>query len=296
MPSPLRGLRVRASQLLALAEQAALSPLESAGFDFLIVREDDSVLGADALDTKAAALIAASIPALGSLGVFISVDLTRYEPFNIAREATTIDILTNGRAGLAVQAPGDVSRYAAAGIHYSDLESPTVWVGEAIDVIRGLWESWEPDAVVRKWPTNQFVDAQKVHPIEFEGEYLAIRGPAATPRSPQGELPLLADLAAGDWRDQSAWAGKADLVALPHTEAAQLPTAQRVAVFDLASSLPETLGTAAGIVFDASEVAAARLDTLQPSALARARELDERFGSARRPHEPFLATRLAVAR
>ena len=71
--------------------------------------------------------------------------------------------------------------------------------GEAADyveVIRRLWDSWEDDAEIRDVATGRFIDRDKLHYIDFAGEYFSVKGPSITPRPPQGQ-PVVAALGHG---------------------------------------------------------------------------------------------------
>ncbi len=65
---------------------------------------------------------------------------------------------------------------------------------DAVEVARRLWDSWEDDAVIRDVATGRFVDRDKLHYIDFAGEYFSVKGPSITPRPPQGQ-PVVAALA-----------------------------------------------------------------------------------------------------
>ncbi len=55
-------------------------------------------------------------------------------------------------------------------------------------MVRGLWDSWEDDAVVRDYASGRFLDRDKLHYVDFEGEAFTVKGPAIVPRPPQGQL------------------------------------------------------------------------------------------------------------
>ena len=55
-----------------------------------------------------------------------------------------------------------------------------------LDVSRRLWDSWKDDAEIRDVATGRFVDRDKLHYIDFEGRWFAVKGPSITPRPPQG--------------------------------------------------------------------------------------------------------------
>src|SRR5712671_1296762 len=56
---------------------------------------------------------------------------------------------------------------------------------EYMDVVNQLFDSWEPDAVVKDRARGVYADHTKVHPIHFKGEYFKVRGPLNTVPSPQ---------------------------------------------------------------------------------------------------------------
>jgi long-chain alkane monooxygenase len=57
---------------------------------------------------------------------------------------------------------------------------------EYMDLVNQLFDSWEPDAVVKDRARGVYADHTKVHPIHFKGAYFKCRGPLNTAPSPQG--------------------------------------------------------------------------------------------------------------
>jgi alkanesulfonate monooxygenase SsuD/methylene tetrahydromethanopterin reductase-like flavin-dependent oxidoreductase (luciferase family) len=57
---------------------------------------------------------------------------------------------------------------------------------EWIEVVKGLWTSWDADAVVLDEARRVFADGGKVREIDFEGRWHRSRGPLTVPRPPQG--------------------------------------------------------------------------------------------------------------
>jgi alkanesulfonate monooxygenase SsuD/methylene tetrahydromethanopterin reductase-like flavin-dependent oxidoreductase (luciferase family) len=133
--------------------------------------------------------------------------VTHTEPFHVSTAIATLDYASEGRAGVRLR----VSRGEEK--HFGRREFPSVTPGtpeaerltaelfdEASDyaeVLRRLWDSWEDDAVIRDVPTGRFIDRDKLHYIDFEGEWFSVRGPSITPRPPQGQ-PVIAVLAHAD--------------------------------------------------------------------------------------------------
>lgn len=131
--------------------------------------------------------LAAIADATTHLGLVGTASTTYNEPFSLARRVSTLDHLSGGRAGWNVVTtfvpdvaanfgdaplPAPASRYARA--------------EEFVDVVRALWQSWSPRALVGDKAAGVFVDAAQVHVIDHRGEHFSVRGPATLPPSPQG--------------------------------------------------------------------------------------------------------------
>lgn len=75
---------------------------------------------------------------------------------------------------------------------------------EWVEVVRKLWRSWEPDAIVEDVAGGVFADYRKVHTIDHEGRFFRVRGPLNT--APAAEDPVMVQAgASGRGRD---FAGK----------------------------------------------------------------------------------------
>lgn len=153
---------------------------EDAGLDLVTIEPGP----ADAL--LVAARLAAQTMRIGIVPV---VATTTTEPFHVSTALATIDVVASGRAGWALYAdePGAVRETVTWVV-------PTDAAGDAaehLDAVRALWDSWEEGAVIRDTTTDRFLDRDKVHHVDLQGEHLAVRGPSITPRPPQGHPPVL---------------------------------------------------------------------------------------------------------
>jgi alkanesulfonate monooxygenase SsuD/methylene tetrahydromethanopterin reductase-like flavin-dependent oxidoreductase (luciferase family) len=161
---------------------------ERGRFDFLAI--DDSFAPGRRLD---ALLVAARIgPVTQHIGLLPTVTTTHTEPFHVSKSLATLDYVSRGRAGWNV----DVSRTAAEAAHFgrkSAAPPEKLWAeaSDAVDVVRRLWDSWEDDAEIRDAATGRFIDREKLHYVDFAGEFFSVRGPSITPRPPQGH-PVIA--------------------------------------------------------------------------------------------------------
>ncbi|MCS5723631.1 LLM class flavin-dependent oxidoreductase [Herbiconiux sp. CPCC 203407] len=156
-----------------------------------------------------ALLIASRVaPVTERIGLVPTVTVTHTEPFHVSKAVATLDHVSEGRGGWQVKVSGrsDEAQHFGrrelvgfeAGLADPAVQTQVVELcdeaAEAVEVARRLWDSWEPDAEIRDAATDRFIDAEKVHRIEFEGRFFSVRGPAITPRPPQGQ-PVVAALA-----------------------------------------------------------------------------------------------------
>lgn len=166
------------------------------------------------------ALIAARVaPVTDRIGLVPTAIAPHTEPFHISKSIATLDYVSTGRAGLRVRASGDprefanIGRRAAPALEGSSSEAAVAEafgeVGDYVEVVRRLWDSWEDDAEIRDTATGRFVDRKRLHYIDFESPNFSVRGPSITPRPPQGQPPVA--LLAHDERGYALAGAAADL-------------------------------------------------------------------------------------
>lgn len=155
-----------------------------------------------------AVLIASRVaPVTSRIGLIPTATVTHTEPFHLSKAIATLDFTSEGRAGWQVKVSGRPDEAAHVGRRaYPEVDGPDDpafgalvtelfdEAADAVEVVRRLWDSWEDDAEIRDAATDRFLDADKVHQIDFEGRFFSVRGPSITPRSPQGQ-PVVAALA-----------------------------------------------------------------------------------------------------
>jgi alkanesulfonate monooxygenase SsuD/methylene tetrahydromethanopterin reductase-like flavin-dependent oxidoreductase (luciferase family) len=157
-----------------------------------------------------AVLTAARIaPSTSAIGIVPVATTTHTEPFHVSKAIATLDYISNGRAGMQARVSAtelearQFGRRLITGPRSAQLDgqvganSIAALFDEAADfveVVRRLWDSWEDDAEIRDITTGRFIDRDKLHYIDFEGDYFSVKGPSITPRPPQGQ-PLVMVLA-----------------------------------------------------------------------------------------------------
>ncbi len=126
------------------------------------------------------------------LGVVCTMSASFYPPWMLARLAATIDHISSGRFGWNIVTSGEDRAAQNFGLdklyehdHRYDMAD------EYLDLVCQLWESWEPDAVVKDREKGVYADYKKVHTIDFDGRFFKSRGPLNTARSPQGRPVLV---------------------------------------------------------------------------------------------------------
>jgi N-acetyl-S-(2-succino)cysteine monooxygenase len=122
-----------------------------------------------------------------NIGFVATASTTYYEPYHVARLFASLDHLSDGRAGWNV-----VTSWSDAEAHNfgrdSHLEHATRYrrAHEFVDVVTGLWDSWEDDAFLRDKASGVFFDPEKLHVLNYQGEFLKVKGPLNVARPPQG--------------------------------------------------------------------------------------------------------------
>jgi long-chain alkane monooxygenase len=120
-----------------------------------------------------------------------TVNTEELNPWTFARMASTMDHLSKGRVGFNIVTglnPGGLADNL--GIELREHDARYERAEEFMQVCYQLWQSWDPDALVRDAALPMFADPDKVHEINFQGEYFQCRGPLQLPRSPQ-EIPVI---------------------------------------------------------------------------------------------------------
>lgn len=126
------------------------------------------------------------------IGLITTVNTTYSDPYNVARATATIDHLSGGRVGLNIVTGKNVeaARNFGRDQHW-DNDRRYDWAAEYIQVLQLLWDSWEDDARVADPDTGRFVDPDRVHRIDFRGEFFSVDGPLNIERPVQGQLPII---------------------------------------------------------------------------------------------------------
>ncbi|WP_122815992.1 NtaA/DmoA family FMN-dependent monooxygenase [Nocardioides pantholopis] len=131
--------------------------------------------------------LAAIARATERIGLVATGSTTFNEPYNIARQFKTLDVMSRGRAGWNAVTTSDPAAAANFGQSIADRPERYGRAHEVIQVVQALWGSWQEDAWVKDPATGMFVDTDKLVPVNLQGDHVASRGPLPIPPSEQGQ-------------------------------------------------------------------------------------------------------------
>jgi FMN-dependent oxidoreductase (nitrilotriacetate monooxygenase family) len=151
-------------------------------------------------------LLSAVAVATQRIGLVATLTTSFWEPFNVARQFASLDLISKGRAGWNVVTTGlegaarNYSRdgHFDHGVRYRRAR-------EHLAVVQGLWDSYEDDAFPRDKAAGVFLDKDRLHALNHQGDFFSVAGPLNIQRSPQGQ-PVI--FQAGESEDGRAFAGE----------------------------------------------------------------------------------------
>lgn len=125
------------------------------------------------------------------LGLVGTLSTSYSDPFTTARQFASLDHLSNGRAGWnVVTSPLEGSAKNFSRTQHPEHALRYRIADEYLDVVKGLWDSWEEDAFVRNKESGQFFTPEKLHALNHQGDFFQVAGPLNIGRTPQGR-PIL---------------------------------------------------------------------------------------------------------
>ena len=150
-------------------------------------------------------LLSALAVTTSKIGLIATLTSSYWEPYNVARLFASLDNISNGRAGWNVVTTGleGASRNYGREEHF-DHAVRYRRAHEFVEVVRGLWDSYEDDAFPRNKETGIFLDKPKQHALNHKGEFFSVAGPLALSRSKQGHPVIFQAGISNDGRDLGA--------------------------------------------------------------------------------------------
>jgi FMN-dependent oxidoreductase (nitrilotriacetate monooxygenase family) len=143
-------------------------------------------------------LLSAISMATERIGLIATASTSYNEPYHVARKFASLDRISGGRAGWNVVTSG--SPVEALNFNrtqpYPHAERYRR-AHEFVEVVTGLWDSWDDDAFIRDVESGIYFDREKMHYLDHSGQYYQVKGPLNVPRPPQG-WPVIVQAGASD--------------------------------------------------------------------------------------------------
>jgi FMN-dependent oxidoreductase (nitrilotriacetate monooxygenase family) len=162
-------------------------------------------------------ILSALAGATNNIGLVATLTVSYSEPFNVARQFASLDHISGGRAGWNVVTSwleGSAANYSREKHYAHDVRYRLA--GEYLDVVQGLWDSWEDDALTFNKASGEFFDPKKLHTLDHKGEFFSVKGPLNISRSPQGQPVIFQAGASEDGKNFAA--RRADAIFVSHDE------------------------------------------------------------------------------
>ena len=178
-----------------LAHQIRLAQIAERGlFDLMFLSDTPSVFNDDRDGYGSRVCVFEPLTLLSAIAMhtehigFVATSSTTYkEPYNVAREYASLDFISGGRAAwnLVTTSKSDAAWNFGAHPHLPHDERYRR-ASEFYDVVTGLWDSWDDDALVRDRERGVFYEPARRHRLAHRGEFFSVRGELNIARAPQG--------------------------------------------------------------------------------------------------------------
>ncbi|HEY5001916.1 MAG TPA: NtaA/DmoA family FMN-dependent monooxygenase, partial [Ktedonobacteraceae bacterium] len=156
------------------------------------------------------------------IGLVATASTTYNEPYHIARKFASLDYLSSGRAGWNVVTSASEAeaknfnrdKHMEHALRYERAR-------EFLQVVTGLWDSWDDDAFIRDKETGLYFEPTKLHVLNHKGKHFSVKGPLNVARPPQGYPVIVQAGASEDGQDFAAQTAEVIFTAQQTLEEAQ---------------------------------------------------------------------------
>ncbi|WP_198120178.1 LLM class flavin-dependent oxidoreductase [Massilia rhizosphaerae] len=193
--------------------------LERACFDAIFMADHLAVMSMPQSALRRSATITSFdplmvMPALAActsrIGLIATGSTSYEEPYLVARRFASLDHLSAGRAGWNIVTTVNPEAaynfgFESAARHADRYDRAR----EFFDVVTGLWDGWDDDALLMDKDSGIFFDPAKVRALNHKGRFFSVKGPLNVARPVQG-WPVIT-LAGGSDAARQMGAEKADL-------------------------------------------------------------------------------------
>lgn len=145
----------------------------------------------DAFRLEPLTLLSALAMTTQRIGLVATATTSFNEPYNVARKFASLDHISGGRAGwnIVTSSANEAPNFGQDKL--LDHDERYVRADEFTQVVRGLWDCFEDDAVGIDKANGVFFEPSKLRLLDHEGRFYKVRGPLSLPRCPQGNPVLV---------------------------------------------------------------------------------------------------------
>ncbi|KQS92095.1 LLM class flavin-dependent oxidoreductase [Chryseobacterium sp. Leaf394] len=120
-----------------------------------------------------------------NIGLSATIASSYGDPYSAARQILSLDKISKGRASLnaITSNPGGMVNFSRGHLSKRDQYPMNK---EFIEIVLGLWDTYEDDAFIRDKESGIFLNHHKMHHVEYRGDYFSVEGPLNISRSVQG--------------------------------------------------------------------------------------------------------------
>jgi len=145
----------------------------------------------DAFRLEPLTLLSALAMTTSKIGLVATATTSFNEPYNVARKFASLDHISSGRAGwnIVTSSANEAPNFGIDEL--SEHAERYRRADEFTQVVIGLWDCFEDDAVIIDKKSGAFFEPSRLRVLNHEGKYFKVRGPLSLPRSPQGNPVLV---------------------------------------------------------------------------------------------------------
>jgi FMN-dependent oxidoreductase (nitrilotriacetate monooxygenase family) len=154
-------------------------------------------------------LLAAVATHTSNIGLVLTAPALYGDPVTLAREIASLDHVSKGRGAWNIITSQHEHSLKILGLD-AELSRSAKYdkADEFVTVVTQLWDSLPPDAIVADAVSSTYVDAGRLRPVEFQGDYYRATGVLGVVGGYQGRRPALLQAGASESSKQfgSKWA------------------------------------------------------------------------------------------
>ena len=109
------------------------------------------------------------------IGLLTTLSTTFNHPYNVARQLKALDVVSNGRIGVNFVTTSNPGAAMNFGDKVPSRQERYEQAHEFIQIVQGLWGSWEEDALLLDVENGKFADMDKIQPINLAGDHLTVK-------------------------------------------------------------------------------------------------------------------------